>query len=1086
MEPDGPELGAVVTARMAAAGRGLKPGSRAWAEAMDGLAESLLDEAVSEHTDGVPDGPGGLDAAVLVRRRAISSLDAELRASTGADLRHNLGVDLTNRYRLGGGLRDLQDACELAREVLADASPAGQLIAAATLAGRLGLLARVPGHEAELGRAIRVLADALERSADDDPARPIAVTSLAGLQTQRWQRDGDLAALDAAAVALQAELRRGHITGATPTAVNSAGLLLDYGEQTHDLALFRQAEDLLRAIAEHGSPEEVIAARGTLAIALVTRFDLTGGEDLLTEAVTLASDAITARRPGPERAEDLSTRAAARAALGRQRGDRALLDAAIGDARAAAAEPATHPADASGPSNSLAMLLAERYDLFGDSADLDESITIYDDLLRQDDQAADARPALRVNLANGLLSRFERDKSDRDRGRRDRAVAGLRRAARLADEAIGKTPPESVHLAARHDTAGRVRAALAYYLHAPGDAGRAEEHARQAADTTPQGSPDRAHYLNNWAMWVTDRWERTSDPAALASAIGLLDQALEAAQGDGQLRATISFNLGVRTQERFELGLERGDADWDDLQRACDLLDEVLAAELPHLTLPAGKRLGDIAMRLSMWPEAEHALRLALAAAGELSGLRSRQPDKQRARSGVQGIGALAALSAVRAGDPAAAALHLEQASATLLAESLGIRGDSVRFADITAGCRSMGRSILYLGCSPAGGLGVLAEAESGCRAMELPALTEEAVNGAVTEFRAALATALTADPDQDQDAAGEAGADDPLDACYAAGGRLLDWTWSSVLAPLRDLLAGTGRLAVLPLGRLAWLPLAAAGPRQMAPALATHEPVLLIRATAGPPGTGPADAPAGEARDAVAVPADVPRVLVWADTGPADRAIPGVLDEAQRIAAIHPGARLRLRDRLHPGRDGQPSDAPVKAAPLRSSLGSGTGSAAAPSGRRAAAEAATLLRSADLVHLACHCDVVPAHPEDTMLQVDPPVRVGDMGTGGLRARTHIVLSACDAALTATSLPDEALSPATALLLAGTGTVTAPVWPVDDEATAEFMTAYHRELATGAAPGRALSSVQATWSASRPAFLYAPWVVVVRPQGTAA
>ena len=48
------------------------------------------------------------------------------------------------------------------------------------------------------------------------------------------------------------------------------------------------------------------------------------------------------------------------------------------------------------------------------------------------------------------------------------------------------------------------------------------------------------------------------------------------------------------------------------------------------------------------------------------------------------------------------------------------------------------------------------------------------------------------------------------------------------------------------------------------------------------------------------------------------------------------------------------------------------------------------------------------------------------------------------------------------------------------------MTAYHRELATGAAPGRALSSVQAAWSACRPAFLYAPWVVVVRPQGTPA
>ena len=120
------------------------------------------------------------------------------------------------------------------------------------------------------------------------------------------------------------------------------------------------------------------------------------------------------------------------------------------------------------------------------------------------------------------------------------------------------------------------------------------------------------------------------------------------------------------------------------------------------------------------------------------------------------------------------------------------------------------------------------------------------------------------------------------------------------------------------------------------------------------------------------------------------------------------------------------------------------------------------------------------------MLQVDPPVRVGDMGVGVLDARSHVVLSACDAALTATSLPDEALSPAAALLLAGVGTVTAPVWPVDDEATAALMTDYHRRLAAGAEAGQALSQVQAIWSATGPPFVYAPWVVVVRPHGPAA
>ena len=153
-------------------------------------------------------------------------------------------------------------------------------------------------------------------------------------------------------------------------------------------------------------------------------------------------------------------------------------------------------------------------------------------------------------------------------------------------------------------------------------------------------------------------------------------------------------NLGARLREQFEFDLERGDAHWDDLQRARDLLDDALSANLPYVTVPAGRELGDIAIAVRMWPQGEHALRLALAAAGDLTGLRPLRPDKQRARSGVQGIGALAALCAARAGDAAMAALHLEQASATLLAEALGVRADTITSADITTACRAMGRSV--------------------------------------------------------------------------------------------------------------------------------------------------------------------------------------------------------------------------------------------------------------------------------------------------------------------------------------------------------------------------------------------------------
>jgi hypothetical protein len=673
------------------------------------------------------------------------------------------------------------------------------------------------------------------------------------------------------------------------------------------------------------------------------------------------------------------------------------------------------------------------------------------------------------NLANGLLARSERDPAAR-------ALGDIRRAAGLADEAISRTPPGSIHLAARHDTAGRLRAALGYHLASavppdPGGAaqqgGLAEQHARAAAAATPDGSPDRAHYLNNWAMWVTDRWERTADPAALDEAIGLLEAALAAVQGDGQLRATIGFNLGVRMQDRFQAARGQGEPDWDDLQRACDLLDDVLAAGLPHLTVPAGKRLGDIAVSLAMWPQAEHALRLALAAAADLTGLRPLRPDKRRARSGVQGIGALAALCAARAGDTAAAALHLEQASATLLAESLGVQAGTVTLAGITAACRAMRRSVLFLGATPAGGLAVLADQDGACQATELPDLTSDAVRSAASAFRRQLAAAMQAP------GGGDAEGDDPLAACYAAGDRLTRWTWETVLAPLGGLLAGTGRLAVLPLGRLAWLPVTAAGPAGGPPALAPHEPALLIRATAG---SAIAASPAAAGSRPGAAPGGAgPRVLIWADTGPGDRSIPHVLDEARQVAALYPAADVRLNDR---------QDQDTGTAPLR---GARTG---APPGRagtagRSAAAAAALLASADIVHLACHCDIDPGYPEDTVLQVDPPVRMGDMGAGVLSPRTHVVLSACDAALTAASLPDEALSPAAAFLLAGAGTVTAPVWPVDDEAAAAFMADYHRQLAAGTEPARALSQVQAAWSASRPAFAYAPWIIVLRPQATA-
>lgn len=251
------------------------------------------------------------------------------------------------------------------------------------------------------------------------------------------------------------------------------------------------------------------------------------------------------------------------------------------------------------------------------------------------------------------------------------------------------------------------------------------------------------------------------------------------------LAATIRYNLGSRLQELFDLRLAAGREDLAVLQRAADELDEVLGADHPHLTLVSGKRLGDIAWRLSLWREGEHAFRLAMAAAGQLAGLRRHRRDKERARTGVQGIGALAALCAARAGDIRAAAVHLEQASATLIAEAIGVTADSVTFDAIVAGAHRMDRHILLLGVTGGGGIAVLVGPNGATRHRELPDLAEDAVATPVRAFRQ---TALAAQTDPDADV-------------HAAVDDLYRWTMAAVLTPLASLLTDVQRLAVLPTG---------------------------------------------------------------------------------------------------------------------------------------------------------------------------------------------------------------------------------------------------------------------------------------------
>jgi tetratricopeptide (TPR) repeat protein len=789
----------------------------------------------------------------------------------------------------------------------------------------------------------------------------------------------------------------------------------------------------------------------TLADALNMRFEWLGDGNALDEALRLADRAVEEATRSPHRARYLSLRAALRDNLFRHRDERHQFDAALADAQAAVEAARRHDQEDSEYVNHLTMLWAERFDLYGDSADLDRAIGLAEPVLARRALPADARAPLATNLAQAYLSCFELDESR----------ATLDRAVDLVEQAIAATDPRSSELAARHNAAGLALARRALVTGAPEDSDRARQHGREAVRLEGRDSPDRKLYLNNLAVWLLDAWESGAGRDALDESIAVLTEAYEQTDTNGALDGTVAYNLARALAERHEAQNEQDgpEPSLDDLQKAVDLWDEVLAGEWPHLSVYAGQRLGDIAFQMGMWDQADHALRLAMEAARDLTIRRGRRTDKERARSGVQGIGAVAALAACRSGRDREVAVRLEQSSATLLAETFAGEAAAISFDDIVGAAERLDRSVLYFAATSIGGICAAVTARGHVECVELPMLTIEAVQ----ERSRALHAAFEAVPQHEEQLPECVAGDEPdwFGLCDDAVCELLAWTSMAVLAPLHALLVKHDRIAVIQAGPAAWLPLLAAASQHSRPLFTTHEAVCLVNATAR---RLPLAAAAGP------VTGRVPRVVIWADTGPEGWSIPNVVDEAIQIASCYAAPDLRINDR---------SRALVQHGDALVLRGRRPVSRAAHAPDAEASELALAkLLSSDIAHLACHCDIDLDEPANTLIHTIPPISLYALPAPSTSPGAHLVLSACNGALTATHLPDEALSPATAFLLAGAGSVCAPLWPVDDATTPDFMTAYHQRLAAGEPAISALAATQRDWQ-SEPALSWACWTTTM-------
>ncbi len=350
--------------------------------------------------------------------------------------------------------------------------------------------------------------------------------------------------------------------------------------------------------------------------------------------------------------------------------------------------------------------------------------------------------------------------------------------------------------------------------------------------------------------------------------------------------------------------------------------------------------------------------------------------------------------------------------------------------AALQDGCLRPGELLLDVHLGPRVSL-LLAVTIDSCRAVRLPPQR-------VLEERLLLHHELVSDPQADPASLAD------LDA---AGGALA----ALLLAGVTDLILASGRIVLCPDGALNLTALAAlplpraaavhggagdgddsgysAGGTEGGNAGGLPERLVDRGAWSRVPSAGVLLAV--RARQQRSAPADGPRVLAIAGGAAGETgSLPGALREARGLGRRYRGVEVRLLD------DGRA----LEPAALRN------------------------LGGYDILHLAAHLELDDQHPWRSELRLGQPgeggaLRAGDIAALDLPARLA-VLSSCSSGGGRILSGEGVLGMTSAFLSAGVPAVAATLWPVDDEATADFMQRFYAELAGGRSAAGALRAAQ--------------------------
>ncbi|MEW2573055.1 CHAT domain-containing tetratricopeptide repeat protein [Streptomyces sp. NPDC047070] len=981
-----------------------------------------------------------------------------LRLPLNADTRRRvevcLTVDLVRRYRRRGATAgaDLDEAIALGRARVDAGDASAWVTDRVNLASALLTSFEERERSDHLQECVLLLEPALADEGIDDEGRAVIARNLATAYSKRFALHQDAADLERAVTTFRTALTAPD--AGAGTRANVAQALLAAHATGAGAGIEKPLDEAIAVMRDEPSgpirAEEERNWWDARAQVKLAQFEREGHAEHLQEAGVAMARALSllpAEHPG--RAGYLGTAAVLDFARYGHHGDRHELDTAITRAQTARTDDGLSPQDLAILANQICLTVTERFEQDGNRDDLDQAISLAHEALGPGIRL-DIEMALRVNLAHALHQRFELTHERQD------LTEGIRGLLRVLRTRKAPSPQRAVALAA----AGSMYESKALALWSNGqtrsavsDLDQAIRYAREALKLTPKTSPDAVIYHTNLASRLSSRAELTDSPQDFEEAISCYEKALDQAEDNSSAHARIAYTLGCHYASRAE---HTGPPDHlPDLQRACDLWDEALAAKQPYVTQFAGHRLGDLAFQFELWDKCEQALALSLDAARILTTLRPRLADQERARLAVQGTAAMAALAAVHAAAPKQAVVHLEQAAATLLAETAGRPADTVTFDDVVAAARRLGGPLVYWAATYAGGLALIVTCDGTVTPVLLDVTTTQ-IDQALTSLREAFDAQDTSDGPVDTDV--------QLERWNTAVRDAVNWTWHTLVADVMTAmdaagtLTGTSATGIVPVGRIAALPLTTARTGTGQALFERTVPCFLPNARSI---SSPQPWPAA------------PTATVICDAAEGTDRLPAITAEAHQVASCY-----RHAEELVTASTGVPPPGRVLRRSTTQSESHDSSAIRQTHGADATDTFLSHLRNVDVAHVACHFTIDFEDPLNSVLRYKAGVRLANLFGRKLDSPVHLVLGVCDAALTGTYLPDEAIGPAPLLLAAGARSVLAALWPVDDETAPDLMTHYHRRLAQGEPPASALAHTQRTVSATLPLALWASFIHV--------